>query len=59
MVHGVTKGLALLSELDADPRIARHYRLNAVRAHLLEMAGDHRNAIEQYRLGRQADDEHT
>jgi RNA polymerase sigma factor (sigma-70 family) len=50
MVHGAPKGLALLSELDADPRIARHYRLNAVRAHLLEMAGDHRNAIEQYRL---------
>ena len=30
----------LLATLDADERMARHYRLAAVRAHLLEMAGD-------------------
>ena len=32
--------LDLLAELDADARLAGHHRLDAVRAHLLEMAGD-------------------
>src|SRR3954453_7668449 len=41
-------GLTLLDELDADARLAGHYRLDAVRAHLLEMAGDDRAAIAQY-----------
>lgn len=50
MVHGAERGLELLGALDSDPRLARHYRLNAVRAHLLEMAGDHQSAIGQYRL---------
>jgi len=50
MVHGATRGLELVATLDSDPRIARHYRLNAVRAHLLEMAGDPCGAIEEYRL---------
>ena len=50
MVHGAPKGLELLSALDSDPRIAGHYRLDAVRAHLLEMAGDHQAAMEHYRL---------
>ena len=50
MVHGAAKGLELLAALDSDPRMARHHRLNAVRAHLLEMAGDHDAATEQYRL---------
>jgi RNA polymerase sigma factor (sigma-70 family) len=49
MVHGPATGLGLLNELDADARIAGHYRLDAVRAHLLEMAGDHPAAIECYR----------
>ena len=35
-------GSTLLDALDADARLAGHYRLDAVRAHLLEMAGDHR-----------------
>ncbi|MGK3961741.1 RNA polymerase sigma factor [Sorangium sp. So ce118] len=48
MVHGPRAGLALLSALDADPRLAGHYRLDAVRAHLLERAGDHEAAIEHY-----------
>ena len=39
MVHGPQAGLAELEPLDADPRTARHHRLAAVRAHLLEMAG--------------------
>ena len=40
MVHGPRAGLELLTTLDADERVAGHYRLDAVRAHLLEMAGD-------------------
>ncbi|MFD9359227.1 RNA polymerase sigma factor [Streptomyces sp. NPDC060031] len=40
MVHGPEAGLALLKELDEDGRLAGHHRLDAVRAHLLEMAGD-------------------
>jgi len=50
MVHGPRKGLELLEGLDSDARVAGHHRLAAVRAHLLEMAGDHGAAIAQYRL---------
>jgi RNA polymerase sigma factor (sigma-70 family) len=50
MVHGPSKGLELLKVLDSDPRIAGHYRLDAVRAHLLEMAGDTQAAITHYQL---------
>jgi predicted RNA polymerase sigma factor len=49
MVHGPRVGLALLQPLEADERITRHHRLDAVRAHLLEMAGDHQRAVEHYR----------
>jgi predicted RNA polymerase sigma factor len=48
MVHGASTGLELLDELDGDARLAGHHRLDAVRAHLLEMAGDHRAAITHY-----------
>jgi predicted RNA polymerase sigma factor len=48
MVNGPGTGLALLTALDADERLAGHYRLDAVRAHLLEMAGDHAAAIARY-----------
>jgi RNA polymerase sigma factor (sigma-70 family) len=50
MVQGPVAGLAMLAELDADARLRGHYRLDAVRAHLLEMAGDHEQAIVHYRL---------
>ncbi|MBO4139145.1 sigma-70 family RNA polymerase sigma factor, partial [Micromonospora tulbaghiae] len=40
MVDGPRAGLALLATLDADGRTAGHHRLAAVRAHLLDMAGD-------------------
>lgn len=50
MVYGPSDGLELLRPLDADPRTATHHRLDAVRAHLLEMAGDYPAAISQYRL---------
>jgi RNA polymerase sigma factor (sigma-70 family) len=49
MVHGPQAGLALVKPLDTDHRLAGHYRLDAVRAHLLEMAGDHQAAIAHYR----------
>ena len=48
MVHGPAAGLKLLEPLDADERIAGHYRLDAVRAHLLELAGDRAAAIAHY-----------
>jgi RNA polymerase sigma factor (sigma-70 family) len=49
MVHGPAAALDLLTTLAADKRIANHHRLHAVRAHLLEMAGDHATAAEEYR----------
>ncbi len=49
MVDGPAAGLQLLQDLDADGRLKQHHRLHAVRAHLLEMAGDHERAIAHYR----------
>jgi RNA polymerase sigma factor (sigma-70 family) len=49
MVEGPPAGLALLDALDADARLAGHHRLPAVRAHLLEMAGDRAAAVALYR----------
>lgn len=40
MAHGPRAGLARLDLLDSDARLAADHRLEAVRAHLLEMAGD-------------------
>jgi len=47
MVDGPAVGLALLEGL--DERLAGHHRLDAVRAHLLEMDGDSETAIAHYR----------
>jgi predicted RNA polymerase sigma factor len=49
MVHGATKGLELLDALKTDARLADHHRLDAVRAHLLELAGDREAAVRHYR----------
>ena len=49
MVHGPTAGLERLDALDREGRLAGHYRLDAVRAHLLEQAGDRERAILHYR----------
>jgi RNA polymerase sigma factor (sigma-70 family) len=49
MVHGPCAGLALLDALDADGRLRGHHRLDAVRAHLLELAGDHEDAAKHFR----------
>src|SRR5262245_20014771 len=47
MAEGPAAGLVVLDSL--DDRLAGHYRLDAVRAHLLEMAGDPDGAFEHYR----------
>jgi RNA polymerase sigma factor (sigma-70 family) len=49
MVHGPAEGLRLLDEIATDGRMRGHYRLDAVRAHLLQMAGDRERAIAHYR----------
>ena len=49
MVHGPQAGLELLRRLDDDDRISNHHRLDAVRAHLLEMAGNREAALASYR----------
>lgn len=48
MVRGPHAGLRLLDTLSRDPRMARHHRLPAVRAHLLEQAGDPAGARDAY-----------
>jgi RNA polymerase sigma factor (sigma-70 family) len=48
MARGPAEGLALLEELDRDPRIKDHYRLDAVRAHLLERSGKVAAALRYY-----------
>jgi predicted RNA polymerase sigma factor len=48
-VHGPQAGLALLGTLDADDPMSHTHRLEAVRGHLLEMAGNAAAARESYR----------
>jgi predicted RNA polymerase sigma factor len=48
MVHGPRVGLDLLATLDQDARLAGHYRLDAVRAHLLDRAGETVAAVDAY-----------
>jgi RNA polymerase sigma factor (sigma-70 family) len=49
MVRGPQAGLDMLARLDDDGRMAGHHRLHAVRAHLLERAGDTEAARAAYR----------
>ncbi|HEX9936295.1 MAG TPA: sigma-70 family RNA polymerase sigma factor [Longimicrobium sp.] len=49
MVQGPQAGLELLAALDGDARLRGHYRLDAVRGHLYERAGDPQRAIAHYR----------
>jgi predicted RNA polymerase sigma factor len=48
MAHGPQAGFELLDALDADGRLVGHHRLDAVRAHLLELTGDHQSAVAHY-----------
>jgi len=50
MVHGAQAGLDELEPLESDPRTARQHRLAAVRAHLLEMAGQDAAARANYQM---------
>ncbi len=48
MARGAPAGLALLDRLQRDQRIANDHRVHAVRAHLLELSGDHLAARDAY-----------
>jgi RNA polymerase sigma factor (sigma-70 family) len=50
MVEGPQAGLALLEGLTKDERLRGNHRLDAVRAHMLEQAGERERAMESYRL---------
>jgi predicted RNA polymerase sigma factor len=50
MVHGAAAGLEQLAEVADDPALAGHYRVHAVRAHLLETAGELDAARAEYGL---------
>lgn len=49
MVEGPNVGLELLAPLERDARLRESHRLDAVRAHLLERAGEREAAVELYR----------
>ena len=48
MVHGATAGLTELRKAEKDPVLTDHHRVTAVRAHLLELAGNHGEAAQHY-----------
>jgi RNA polymerase sigma factor (sigma-70 family) len=50
MATGPKEGLAVLEPLESDGRMVDHHRLEAVRAHLLEMSGDLKGARASYLL---------
>lgn len=49
MVRGPAEGLKMLDEIDSEGCLEGHYRLNSVRANLLELAGDHDAAVVHYK----------
>jgi RNA polymerase sigma factor (sigma-70 family) len=50
MVHGPHAALQQLATAENDPALSGHHRVDAVRAHLLELAGDNDAARIHYRL---------
>ncbi len=50
MVHGPARALEQLAAAASEPALAGHHRVDAVRAHLLEMAGDLEAARSCYRV---------
>jgi predicted RNA polymerase sigma factor len=50
MVHGPRAGLERLEAAEQEPALAGHHRVAAVRAHLLELAGEKEAARDAYRL---------
>jgi RNA polymerase sigma factor (sigma-70 family) len=53
MVNGPQAGLAELAKIEGDERLAGHHRIEAVRAHMLELAGDRGGAAAAYRAAAQ------
>jgi predicted RNA polymerase sigma factor len=53
MVRGPEEGLVELSRAEAEPALAGHHRVEAVRAHLLEQAGRSEDAAAAYRRAAQ------
>jgi predicted RNA polymerase sigma factor len=53
MVEGPAAGLAALDDIAVDSHSSIRYRFDAARAHLLERAGDHAEAIRYYRQAAQ------
>ena len=49
MVEGPVAALALVDAIASQGSLKGHYRLDAVRAHVLEMSGDRRSALVHYR----------
>ncbi|WP_409465482.1 RNA polymerase sigma factor [Amycolatopsis sp. GA6-003] len=49
MVHGPAEGLRQLDGIAGDAALASHHRVDVVRAHLLDMAGEHEKARSYYR----------
>jgi predicted RNA polymerase sigma factor len=49
MVHGAPAGLAMIVQLEATGDLEGHHRIDAVKAHLLELAGDRELTIHHYR----------
>ena len=49
MVFGPTKGLHVLTTLSDDGCLKNHYRMDAVKAHLLELEGNLNEAVALYR----------
>jgi predicted RNA polymerase sigma factor len=49
MVEGPAAGLGAVDELTVGGPLADHHRVAAVRAHLLELAGDQAAARDEYR----------
>jgi RNA polymerase sigma factor (sigma-70 family) len=54
MAEGPERGLELLATLADDSRMKQSHRLDATRAHLLELAGDHEAARTHYRRAAEA-----
>jgi RNA polymerase sigma factor (sigma-70 family) len=50
MVHGPEAGLKELAAAETDPSLGGHHRVHAVRAHMLDLAGDHQAARDHYAL---------
>jgi RNA polymerase sigma factor (sigma-70 family) len=48
MVHGPEAALVRIATLEQEPRLARHHRLYAVRAHLLERVGQRAEAVREF-----------